>query len=209
MVFQRPHRYEIFNRRIYDLIEKSKKVLDVGCATGKLGEMLKKEKNCFVVGIEIDKDMAEEAKERCDQVIVSDIETLYELPFPHGFFDVIVFADILEHLRHPEEVLRRLKNYVSNDGYILISIPNIAFITIRLGLLFGKFYYGKWGILHERHLRFFVQETAERLMEESGYRIVRFEGYTQVRSRYFLVSLAGKIWKRLFATNFIIEAVKK
>ena len=209
MIFQKQGKYVSYNYRIFNLISPNKKVLDVGCATGKLLEELKSKKDCYTVGIEAEMNESQEAKIRCDQLIQGDIEKLEALPFSEGFFDVIVFADVLEHLRRPDEVLKKMRAYLKDDGQFLISIPNIAFISIRLGLLFGMFNYTEYGLLDKTHLRFFTLKTAKKLIEESGYKIIYLEGYNQVKLRYFFLKPLGKIFKTIFATDFIIKAVIK
>lgn len=199
--------YDDYNRRIFELVEARKTVLDVGCATGKLLERLASEKECQTVGIEMDKTLAEQARPRCHQLLVGNIETM-DLPFREEQFDVIVFADVLEHLREPETVLKRMRTFLKRDGYLLLSIPNIAFVTARLNLLLGRFEYASYGIMDRTHLRFFTSATARRLVTESGFRIRFVEGYNQVRDRYFLMRPLGRIWKTLFATDFIVKAEK-
>lgn len=125
------------NSEIFDAIEPDKKVLDAGCGPGKLGAALK-EKNCFRVGIEADTGLAEIARPHYDDLIVSDLENLKGLEYPLGYFDVIIFADILEHLSRPERILEAFRDYLAPDGYILACIPNIANWQVRLGLFFWK-----------------------------------------------------------------------
>lgn len=208
MIFQKQEKYISYNYRICELIPPKKKVLEVGCATGELLKKLR-EKKCYTVGLEKDKDIALEAKRKCDRIIVGDIETIDRLPFSDNYFDTVVLGDVLEHLQRPDKVLERLKKYLGENGVILVSIPNVAFISVRFGLFFGRFNYTEYGPLDKSHLRFFTLKTAKRLIEENGYKIIRLEGYNQVRARYFLLKPLGKLWKTLFATDFIIKAIKK
>lgn len=207
-LFQKREKYSDYNYKIYDLISPNKKVLDVGCATGKLLERLKKEKDCYTVGIEINGGMARKAKRRCDEVIIADVEKLSDLSFSDKFFDIIVFADALEHLKRPDIALKRFRKYLADYGCILISIPNVAFITVRLNLLLGRFNYTEYGLMDKTHLRFFTLKTVKKLIGESGYKIIYIEGYNQVRNRYFFLKPLGRLRKTLFATDFIIKAVK-
>jgi len=202
-------KYDDFNHRIPELVEGGKRILDVGCATGKLLEYLEKNKNCLAFGIEIDADMADEANKRSGKTTCVDIESCADLPFEKVSFDTIIFADVLEHLKRPDIVLRKIIPYLKEGGYFLFSIPNVAFLTVRLGLLFGKFGYTEYGVLDKTHLRFFTLRTARKLIEESGLKIIHLEGYNQVSPRYFFLRPLGRIFKTLFATDFIIKAVIK
>ena len=110
--------------KIISLVGENKKVLDVGCASGYIGEHLKK-KGCSLVGIEIDKECAEIAKRAYEDVIIADVEKLEAISYPEHFFDVIIFADILEHLKNPSETLIKFKKYLKKDGAVIVSLPNI------------------------------------------------------------------------------------
>ncbi len=199
-------RYDGFNQAIYDLVPPRKRVLDVGCATGRLGEKLVKEKACYVVGIEVDPEMAKVARGKCNDVIEADVENTNELGLlPHSF-DIIIFADSLEHMKDPAAVLSRMKRYLSERGDLLVSIPNIAFFSSRLGLLFGKFDYAEHGVLDKSHLKFFTLKTARRLVEENGFQLTSVSGYSAVRNRFYIVKKLANVWKVMFAADFIMLA---
>jgi 2-polyprenyl-3-methyl-5-hydroxy-6-metoxy-1,4-benzoquinol methylase len=186
--------------KIIELVGSGKRVLDVGCGAGYLSKELKKN-GCYVVGIEIDKEAAEIAKNILDAVIVADVEEIRDIPYREGFFDVIVFADVLEHLKRPDKVLLKFKSYLSKDGYAVASIPNIANWHYRLSLLFGRFDYEESGILDKTHLRFFTLKTAKGLFESTGYKIVHVD-YTGLASKNRLF----RLFPTIFAYQFIIVA---
>ncbi|MEK4360319.1 methyltransferase domain-containing protein [Paenibacillus sp. FSL M7-1455] len=155
---------------VIELIKSGSKVLEFGCATGYMSKILVEEKNCTVIGIEIDEWAAEQARRYCSEVIVGDIENLDLLNlFPSEDFDYIVFADVLEHLKRPELVLEKCKYLIKSDGQVLASIPNIAHMSIVLNLINGVFEYQKIGLLDNTHLKFFTKETALELFEKSGF----------------------------------------
>jgi methionine biosynthesis protein MetW len=193
-----------------NLIEPGKTVLDVGCATGYLSQELRK-KGCKTIGIEIAEKAAEEAKKHCDNVFTGNAETI-DLPYKE-YFDVILFADVLEHLRNPLEVLNRFKNCLKKDGYIVISIPNIANWFVRLFLLFGRFNYSAKGcaILDPGHLRFFTLDSVRDMLKKAGFRIVYLDITTNVRGseRLQLLKSFLRFFKGLFAVQFIIKAEKQ
>jgi 2-polyprenyl-3-methyl-5-hydroxy-6-metoxy-1,4-benzoquinol methylase len=87
-------------------------------------------------------------------------------------FDRVLLLDVLEHLRHPEQILRQSHDVLKRDGLLIVSLPNIANIHVRLMLLFGRFNYTERGILDKTHLRFFTRKTARQLLESNGFSIV-------------------------------------
>jgi len=105
-------------------VGKNKRVLDVGCATGYLSKKFR-EKGCYVVGVEIDEDAGFLARQNWNDVIIGDIESI-KIPYPNDFFDVIVCADILEHLKRPDLVLLKLKK-TSNQEDKLYTLPFSSF----------------------------------------------------------------------------------
>src|SRR2546428_13625415 len=93
--------YDGYNEVAYNLVSNGLRVLDVGCATGRLGGTLSLETACYVVGLEADPVMGEIAQKRCARAIIGDVEQLNDLTFPDAFFEVIIFADSLQHMLEP------------------------------------------------------------------------------------------------------------
>src|SRR3954454_17965195 len=88
------------------LVGGNKTVLDVGCATGYLARALR-ENGCKVSGVEYDPAAAAEAAPALEKLVVGDLEQLDLVEeFAGEVFDVIVFGDVLEHLRDPIPLLR-------------------------------------------------------------------------------------------------------
>lgn len=133
--------------KIISYLGKNKKVLDVGCSSGYIAKELNKN-GCSVFGIEIDITSAEIAKKHCEKVlVVGDMEEINGLPFSDKYSDIIIFSDILEHLKRPDITLQRLRRYLKSEIIIVASIPNVARFEVRFGLLLGKFRYHESGIL--------------------------------------------------------------
>ena len=100
-------------------------VLEVGCAEGRTGAVLKAEGRAkWVVGIELMDVAADQARMVLDQVLCGNVEQM-DLPFIESQFDVIILADVLEHLVDPWSILRRLKSYLKPNGLIVVSLPNM------------------------------------------------------------------------------------
>ncbi|MBZ5504328.1 MAG: class I SAM-dependent methyltransferase [Acidobacteriia bacterium] len=154
-----------------DLAAQGRRILEFGCSTGFLSRHLV-DRGCNVTGIEIDAEAAEKARRWCEKVHVIDLNQPGWANVFSRDYDTILFGDVLEHLMDPESVLRRASDLLLPNGRVIICLPNIAHWTIRASLLRGKFEYTSTGILDVTHLRFYTPETARKLIEEAGYRIL-------------------------------------
>jgi methionine biosynthesis protein MetW len=155
---------------VVDLVPEGSSVLEVGCATGYMSRVLAERRGCQVTGIEIDAEAAAEANAYCDRVIVGDVETLdLDEHLGDERYDAVLFADVLEHLRDPAAVLRRMRPFVAEGGAVIASIPNVAHISVRLALLGGEFRYRELGLLDDTHLRFFTRASIVDLFESAGF----------------------------------------
>ena len=146
-----------------ELLKKKKKitVLDVGCGSGLIGKFVFYKDNIIIDGIEIDSSARKCAESvgkyrkiydfSIDSIIGNDVD----LPR----YDVIIFADVLEHLVNPHEILLNIKKYLVEDGFILVSIPNISHVDIIKNLIDNNFNYNTVGLLDTTHLRFFTDNS--------------------------------------------------
>lgn len=193
------YRFDYFPNSSHQIILKNikpdTKVFDVGCTDGFFAKVLKEEKNCEVIGLELDHYLAERAKRYCREVFTGDLETV-EPKVKENYFDYIVFGDVLEHLKDPQKILEKYQKFLKPNGRIIISLPNIAFIKIRLGLLFGKFNYTKVEILDETHLRFYTKYSARKMIETAGLKVEKITPAGKMI--HFL-----KIFPTLFAFQFV------
>jgi len=193
-------------------------LLDLGAAGGELGSAVR-DHFSRTLGFEYNVDCVGQLCGRFDQVVVADLETVKYLP-PN--VDAIVLADVLEHLRNPARALGLVRGALSDDGRVFISVPNIANITVRLGLLFGIFEYRDRGILDHTHLRFYTKRTIRREVENAGFRILEMGGSSVpirliigsftpdpiLRVGESLLSMLTRMWRGLFAYQIILVAEK-
>jgi 2-polyprenyl-3-methyl-5-hydroxy-6-metoxy-1,4-benzoquinol methylase len=174
-------RYEIQSNgdrfsRNHIFIEEARKyrtILECGCSTGFISKHLAAG-GSRVVGIEIDAEAAEQARKFCARVLPVDLNHHDWTGAVDERFDLVTFGDVLEHLLHPEAVLRDTQRVLAPGGRVLISLPNIAYWTMRAKLLLGRFEYESMGLLDYTHLRFFSVQTARKMIAQAGYRILRF-----------------------------------
>jgi SAM-dependent methyltransferase len=167
--------HETSHSRVLRLVGSGKRVLDLGCAHGALAAAMTA-RGCEVVGVERDPQAAAAAGEHCQQVVVRDLDrddlvSLQEL----GQFDVIVAADVLEHLSDPGRVLELVRQLLLPGGYVVTSIPNVAHGSVRLALLAGRFPYAELGLLDDTHLRFYTRSSMTELLGTAGLDVAYVE----------------------------------
>jgi len=153
------------------MVGHGKVVLEVGCATGYMSRRLTALGN-RVTGLDSNAAAVDEARSFCADTIVADLDSQsIAAAVGDKRFDVVVFGDVLEHLRDPWHVLDESRDILLPNGYAVISIPNIAHGAVRLSLLRGTFEYSEYGLLDNTHLRFFTLRSIRELCSRAGYRI--------------------------------------
>jgi O-antigen biosynthesis protein len=154
-----------------DLIGSHKKILEIGTSTGYVSKILKEQGN-IVTGIEIDQEAGSIAEKYCDRFIFGDVEELdFDTYFDPQSYDIILCGDILEHLRSPSDLLKKVKKYLKSDGYLVVSLPNFCHGDVLLNILNGDFHYTSKGLLDETHLHFFGLKNIYSLFAECGFEI--------------------------------------
>ena len=148
----------------------ARRILDVGCGQGSLGVDCKRRQDCFYAGIERDHGAFRIAEHRLDVCINADVETQTIYDFDEKF-DVIIFSDVLEHLKNPLKTLTALSKYLAPDGLIIASIPNVGHPDILRELSGGLFRYVTAGILDNTHKRFFTPLSAQQLFVSAHLRV--------------------------------------
>lgn len=207
---------------ITSLIPIGARVLDVGCGAGALSKFIQLIRNAEVIGVEPEPHRAEMARKQGLQV-VENIFT-YDAVTGLGNFDVVVFADVIEHLIDPHSSLLTAKSIIKHNGSIVISVPNVAHWTVRANLLRGKFEYQPTGIMDATHVRWFTKNTLINLVESVGLKVTSI-GVTagkwmpdycyskpwkwmSTKARNRIVNNLSKKWPELFGCQHIISVSK-
>ena len=149
-------------------------VLEIGCGAGGLGRAYKAiNPNVTYIGIEVVPEQAEKAAKNLDHVIEQDIEAVRaeELIAKYGQIDCLVCGDVLEHLIHPEEMLRNLLPTLKPEGLFLACIPNVQHWSVIANLIAGKWPQEDQGIFDRTHLRWFTRESIVQLTERLDIKI--------------------------------------
>lgn len=181
--FRKSSSYYTRNRQtMLDFIPQTvSRVLEIGCGVGNFASLLKERNKVEVWGVELNKDAAKEAERKLDKVIVANFENDV-IDIPKNFFDCIVFNDVLEHLINPWNVLTISKMYLSKEGYIVASIPNVRyFMNIKRLLKHKEWNYENDGVLDNTHLRFFTIKSIIAMFQNAGFEIVKIEGINSMQ----------------------------
>ncbi len=152
----------------------ARKVLDIGCGAGRLGEAIKARQPAEVTGMEFDEGAARSARQRLDRVIAGDVEEM-QPDFAPNTFDAVVCGDVLEHLRHPGQLLSRVRDWLRPEGQLIASIPNARHHSVVNSLLAGNWTYEAAGLLDQTHLQFFTRRGIEDLFHLAGFHIRRWQ----------------------------------
>ena len=144
-------------------------VLEFGPGNGRMTKYMKEELNCQIYAVEIDPEAAKDCLPYTEKILTDDIESYEWLKsFQSVSFDCIIFADVLEHLHDPAQVLLKASSLLQEDGAVLVSVPNLAHNSVLLNLFNNKFEYTTTGLLDNTHIHFFTYHSLIKLFAETG-----------------------------------------
>jgi methionine biosynthesis protein MetW len=202
------------------MIPSGARVLEVGCGTGSLSKIVTDTCHAEVVGIEPDSTRAERARARGLQVYVTFLtpELIHEI----GLFDVVLLADVIEHVPNPQAMLLLSRQALKPGGAVIVSVPNVAHWSVRVDLLRGRFRYQQFGIMDATHLRWFTVASIKSLIVSSGFKVAEYRAtaglalpdnvhrrpwrWLAPRWRVRLVRLACRRWPMLFGCQHVLKA---
>ncbi len=147
--------------------------LDLGCASGGLLALLRPQAG-HLAGLELSQTAARAAAQVGDEVVQGALEDP-GLPFAPGAFDLVVIADVLEHLADPAAALARAAGWCRPGGAILVSVPNVAHWSARLALARGRWPQEESGTFDSSHLRWFTRASLGELLRRAGLRDVELD----------------------------------
>lgn len=157
-------------------LRKNAEVLEFGPATGRLTKYMAQELHCAVDIVELDPEGYGKALQYARDGVLGDIEALeWEESFQGRVYDFIIFADVLEHLRNPQAIVKKVKKYLKQGGRLLFSVPNVAHNSVIYNLLCNEFQYNAVGLLDDTHIHFFAYHSIRRMIRECGYYIASEE----------------------------------
>lgn len=159
---------------VMHLVGVSKRVLEIGCGPGSVTRLLTQHGQCRVTGLDVDATALEKAASYCEAVMQADLNSAEWPKLLDGRepFDVVVAADVLEHLYDPWTALAQMARFIDLPGYLVISLPHVGHAAVASCLINGDFEYREWGLLDRTHIRFFGLKNIENLFTQAGLKIV-------------------------------------
>ncbi|CAI3633644.1 conserved hypothetical protein [Clostridium neonatale] len=204
---------------ILKAIKPNSKVLEFGCATGRLTKYLNQQMKCQVDIVEIDKEAGARAAIYSEKSLLGDKEGdiekyIWREKLKECKYDYIIFADVLEHLHDPEAALIKCYGLLKNNGSILLSVPNVAHNSILIDLINDEFKYNNIGLLDNTHITLFAYNSLKRMIKNTGYNTVlekatycnvgetefnnNYESLTKNMSRELKKRYKGSIYQYVF-----------
>ena len=197
------------------------RILEAGTVHGYFGKALREAGFTHLVGLERDPLCVKAARAVYTEVVECDLEELEVDSL--GRFDLILCADVLEHLEDPPKALNKLIQMLNPQGRLIVSVPNSGHWWMRLNILCGRFPLEERGLFDRGHLRFFTWATLRDLVHQAGLTIEQV-WITPVPISIFCGNgIGGRmalwaeavycaiayLWKRFFAYQFVLSTARR
>lgn len=171
---QRSHVLEVLSQLIKEFGISGCSVLELGSGLGSNLALFTPSNR--VLGYEGLEDAVEEANRRGIESRVANLD--YPLDVETGAFDWALCLDVLEHLNRPDEALRGIWQGLRPGGRLVVNVPNHFSLTGRIWMMFGRGihwsnYFPGYDDWNDPHIRFFTALSIRRLLDSSGFRVVR------------------------------------
>jgi 2-polyprenyl-3-methyl-5-hydroxy-6-metoxy-1,4-benzoquinol methylase len=161
---------------VVDFVGIGRRVLEIGCGPGSITRILHTSSQCKVTGIELDPEAIARVTPFCERVVRADLNSsdwpmlLADQPL----FEVIVAADVLEHLYDPCRALECMRQLLEPKGFVVVSLPHACHAAVACCLVDGDFHYREWGLLDKTHIRFFGLTNMTSLLARAGFKIIDY-----------------------------------
>ena len=154
--------------RLARMVSPGQRVLELGTGPGTVTRILHS-KGCKVTGVEMDPETLAMCAPFCERTLQANLEDpAWHASLAGEKFDVVMCADVLEHLRDPRPLLTLLPQFLNDSGCVLMSLPNASHLSVVASLMAGRFPYQSKGLLDTTHLRFFGRDDIDALLRECG-----------------------------------------
>lgn len=159
----REERVEHFERDLAELEQygPTGPALDVGCGSGYFLEAARRRGWDPVRGVELNSWMVDLGREAGLEIAGGQLR---DQGFPDGFFQLVSFWDVIEHMNDPAAELAEAYRILRPGGLLVLLVPDAESFWARI---LGE----RWWAVIRMHLFYFTRESATRLLEQSGFRV--------------------------------------
>lgn len=160
--------------RVIRMAGSNKRILEVGAGPGSITKLLISSNKCDVVALEIDPSAIAKLREFTDHIYSLDLNdpSWTKVLSNEDRFDIVIAADVLEHVQNPLLTLQGMVSLLCPGGEIILSLPHVGHCTIGACLLAENFRYQDWGLLDRTHIQFFGLKNINDLYEKAGLGII-------------------------------------
>ncbi len=163
----------------------AKRILEIGCGQGLFANLVKKNRQAEIWGVEKEPSAARLAENQLEQVLIGDVFSLID-KLPDNYFDCLVFNDVLEHLIEPFLLLDKLKSKLVKEGVMVFSVPNVRYFLNLKNLMINKQWrYEEAGVLDKTHLRFFTKKSLIESLAQGGFDLITIKGINPISAWQF------------------------
>jgi 2-polyprenyl-3-methyl-5-hydroxy-6-metoxy-1,4-benzoquinol methylase len=176
------------------------KILEIGCGEGAFSASIPASERW---GVEPHGPAAEIARTRLNTVLVGTFEDT-KAALPHGYFDLVVCNDVIEHMTDHDGFLRSIQGHMKQGAWLVGSVPNVRFYGNLFNLVVARdWHYQSSGILDRTHFRFFTLRSLRRSLEDALFHVEHLFGINPGRrTGWNMRSVA----ERLFYHGIIIAS---
>jgi 2-polyprenyl-3-methyl-5-hydroxy-6-metoxy-1,4-benzoquinol methylase len=205
---------------IISLIPKNpkQKILEVGAGSGNTLLYIKQNGLASeVMGVELmHMPASTQEHELIDKFQIANIEQ-EEINASKHYFDVIICADVLEHLVDPWSTVKKISSHLKKEGILIVSMPNLREWRTLSKLVFrGDFRYNpEGGIMDKTHLRFFCKKNIIQLLTNSELNPIyirpnfMLEVLKQGKKRRFINKFTFGLFENFLAVQYLVIVKKK
>lgn len=137
-------------------------IVEVGCAAGGILQYFKEQGN-EVYGVDLDSQGVEFGK--ANYGLKLEVGTVDKVVQLHRNPDIVIYADVLEHLLNPIAELSKLRETMKESSFLCFRVPNIKILTMTYQRDFLRF-------LQNAHTYHFTLVTLHNCLRKAGYDFV-------------------------------------
>jgi len=211
--------YEGLNEKLFAAIPPSRKVLELGCAAGRLGERYKQlHTQTTWVGVDCNLEALQQAAQRLDATFQISLDD-QSLDAVGNGFDCVVMGDLLEHLKQPEKLLENLARITTANASLACCVPNMGHVSVFERMLLGDLSYDDNGLLDRTHLRFLSCSSLFKMLLDAGWLPTLHDSYLvghsqpalieKLKEAARLLSVPPATAERLLSTYQMVVRCKK